>query len=88
MNYICNKCGAALDYGEQCECGGRAMRANKRPAWSINPPSGAVIRYDYLIKKVGTHELVGTHTDGHSAIMACGPDEYVEGFAVVGNRCC
>ena len=84
MNYICSKCGAALDFGERCECGGRAMRASKTPAWVIKPPSGSIIRYEYRVKKSGSGRLVRTYTDGHSAIMNCAADEYVDTIAVVG----
>lgn len=84
MNYICSKCGAALDFGERCECGGRAMRANKAPLWAFNPPSGGIKRYEYRIKKIDTGKLVRTYTNEHEAVMGCGSDEYVETIAVVG----
>lgn len=84
--YICNKCGARLDSGESCSCGGRAVystcQAGHAATKSIEKKADPKKKYNqtikYQIHKTGSDEVIREYTDFKEAFMSCDIDEQVK----------
>lgn len=91
MSYACGKCGARLDPGERCKCGGRAVYMGQYRSRSFHskktPPNSPMeSRMVYEIYKIGGDSVLREYTDFNKALKECASDEYIRQVMLVKRK--